>query len=147
MPMPPVPRRCPLGAPGWPQIIPLGQGCLGTTPSTLQGHGHSRGQAGFSPRCLPLHHHRRWDATVGGEAKLPSCRHHPPVILNNKQMQKKPKQDKKQHLIIWQDLWGLMYSMKCGNKNPQLLIVSFPCRGPQAISSLALPFYGVTTIR
>lgn len=108
-----------------PKSVPLGQGHLGTIPSTSQRHGSSCGPAVFCPGCIALHHCRRWDAIFGGEANFSSCRHHPAIILNNKQTQTNPKQDKKQRLIIWQDLWSLMYSIKCGNKNIQLLILSF----------------------
>lgn len=129
-----------------PKSIALGQGYLGIIPSASQRHGSSRGPAVFSPGYIPLHHPRRWDAIFGGEANFPSHRHHPPVVLNNKQTQMKLKQDETQHLIIRQDLWGLMYSIKCGNKNIQLLIVSFRRGGPRAIPSPALLFYGVTMI-
>lgn len=141
--MSPVPHRCLLGVPGWSWIHPARTRTFGINslqlprPQQLSWSRRFQLQIHLFPSLLEMGcNFWRWSKLLQPPA---SSTHHP-------EQQTKPKQDKKQHLIIRQDLWGLMYSIKCGNKNIQLLIVSFWRWGPQATSSLALPFYGVTAI-
>lgn len=47
------------------------------------------------------------------------------IIPDTRQMQTGPQLGKNNHLTTRRDLWGLMCSIKRGNKTIQLLMVSF----------------------